>query len=78
MCRQLQCEEQYMKNACKKKSEMAPKIYATLIQVHKCLHILGADPRLKRLKFHFEITLNRFQVLLFFRGSPETVTLSTT
>lgn len=45
---------------------MAPKIYDTLTQVHKCLHILEADPRFKRLKFYFEISLNGFQVLPFF------------
>lgn len=50
----------------KKKIRMAPKIYDTLTQVHKCLHILEADPRFKRLKFYFEISLNGFQVLPFF------------
>lgn len=76
MCRQLQHEEQYTKNAwdVKKKSEMAPQIYATLIEVY----IWGANPKLKSLKFHFEITLNSSQVLLLFHGSPEAMTLSTT
>lgn len=52
---------------------MAPEIYDTFIQVRKCLHSLGAGPRLKRLKFNFEVTLNGFQVLLFFHDSPETI-----
>lgn len=45
---------------------MAPEIYDIYIQVHKCFYISGADPRFKRLKFHFEIKLNGFQILLFF------------